>query len=95
MRKIDVTTEAEAVGMDSARLARIERHFARYVDDGRLKGWSVAVTRRSETAYIAHHGLADAEAGRAVAADTQWRIYSRTKAITTVTAMTLFEEGAF
>ena len=31
--------DASEVGFDPARLARIDSHFARYVDDGRLPGW--------------------------------------------------------
>lgn len=95
MRHLELETDPADVGLDADRLARIEQHFARYVADGRLKGWSVAVARRGRLAYLAHHGHADAEAGRVAADDTVWRIYSMTKAITTVALMTLFEEGRF
>jgi CubicO group peptidase (beta-lactamase class C family) len=84
-----IAREAEPgeVGLDAARLERIERHFARYVGDGRLAGWLAVVARRGRIAYVAHAGEA--------ASDTLWRIYSMTKPITSVAAMTLFEEGAF
>ncbi|MFI7211974.1 serine hydrolase domain-containing protein [Micromonospora maritima] len=92
---VAVSTEPDRVGFDSARLARIDEHFARFVDDGRLAGWQIVVTRRGEIAHSATYGLRDREAGTPVEADTLWRIYSMTKPITSVAAMMLWEEGRF
>ncbi|WBC14261.1 serine hydrolase [Micromonospora sp. WMMA1998] len=92
---VAVSTEPDRVGFDPARLARIDEHFARYVDDGRLAGWQIVVTRRGEIAHSATYGLRDREAGTPVEADTLWRIYSMTKPITSVAAMMLWEEGRF
>src|SRR3984957_7060584 len=85
---------AEA-GLDKDRLARIDRHFRRYVDDGRLPGWLLTVSRHGRLVHVARHGHRDAEAGLPVEPDTLWRIYSMTKPVTTVAAMMLYEEGAF
>ncbi len=90
-----VTTDPAAVGMDPDRLARIDTHFARYVDDGRLAGWQVVVARHGAVVHASTHGQRDVEAGRPVQADTLWRIYSMTKPITSVAALQLLEEGAF
>ncbi|GAB3063053.1 serine hydrolase domain-containing protein [Micromonospora schwarzwaldensis] len=92
---VAVSTDPGRVGFDPARLARIDEHFARYVDDGRLAGWQVVVTRRGEIAHSATYGLRDREAGTPVEADTLWRIYSMTKPITSVAAMMLWEQGRF
>ena len=46
---LEVEVEAGEVGFDAARLRRIDRHFARYVDDGRLPGWLVLVSRRARS----------------------------------------------
>jgi len=81
--------------MDAARLERIDAHLARYVDDGRLAGWQVLVTRRGRVVHSSVHGLRDLEAGLPVEPDTLWRIYSMTKPITSVVAMSLYEQGAF
>ncbi|MBF9127766.1 beta-lactamase family protein [Plantactinospora sp. S1510] len=81
------------VGFDPARLARIDAHFARYVDTGALAGWQLMVTRRGEIAHASTYGLRDREAGKPVEPDTLWRIYSMTKPITSVAAMILWEEG--
>ena len=94
MAQLKVEAEPEEVGFDADRLARIDTHFRRYVDDGRLAGWTIAVTRRGRVAHLSHHGQADLEAGRAVAGDTLWRIYSMTKPITSVAALMLYERGA-
>jgi CubicO group peptidase (beta-lactamase class C family) len=83
------------VGLDPARLDRIGRHFARYVDDGRLPGWLITVSRHGRLAYVACYGDRDIEAKLPVETDTLWRIYSMTKPITSVAAMMLYEEGAF
>jgi CubicO group peptidase (beta-lactamase class C family) len=93
----DVADEVapEKAGFDPERLARIDRHFARYVDDRRLPGWQVAVARNGHLAHLANHGYRDVEAGLPVTDDTIWRIYSMTKPITSVAAMLLVEEGAF
>jgi CubicO group peptidase (beta-lactamase class C family) len=83
------------VGFEADRLARIDSHFARYVDDGRLAGWQLLLSRRGKLAHLARRGLRDREAGQPVEADTIFRIYSMTKPITSVAAMMLWEEGAF
>jgi CubicO group peptidase (beta-lactamase class C family) len=88
-----VEVDPGELGFDAARLARIDSHFARYVDDGRLAGWSVAVSRRGRLAHVAHHGLRDLAGGLPVDDDTIWRIYSMTKPVTSVAALMLWEEG--
>jgi CubicO group peptidase (beta-lactamase class C family) len=90
-----VEADPAALGLDPERLARIERHYRRYVDDGRLAGWLVAVLRRGRLVYVQTAGQRDLEAGLPVETDTLWRIYSMTKPITSVAAMMLWEEGAF
>src|SRR3954454_11513116 len=88
------TDPAEA-GFDAERLERIDRHFDRYVDDGRLPGYLALVARGGRVVHVASAGKRDLESGAPVEPDTLWRIYSMTKPITTVAAMMLWEEGAF
>jgi CubicO group peptidase (beta-lactamase class C family) len=83
------------LGFDADRLARLDPHFQRYVDEGRLVGWQLLVGRHGQVAHSSSYGLADREAGTAITDDTLWRLYSMTKPITSVAAMTLWEEGAF
>ena len=37
--ELKVEVDPAEVGFDARRLSRIDRHFARYVDDGLLPGW--------------------------------------------------------
>ena len=87
MLKVDA--DPGEVGLDPDRLRRLDDAFRSYVDDGRLPGWTLAVTRRGKVAHLTHHGLADLDSGRPVGDDTLWRIYSMTKPITSVAAMML------
>jgi CubicO group peptidase (beta-lactamase class C family) len=93
--ELKVDTDAEEVGFDAGRLERIDRHFTRYVEEGRLPGWLIVVTRRGRVTHLSRCGHADVESGRLVEVDTLWRIFSMTKPVTSVAAMMLFEEGAF
>jgi len=87
--------EPEAVGLSADRLARISRWMDDYVESGRLPGCLTAVARDGRLAYLECRGMAVPESGRAVAKDTVFRIYSMTKPIVSVAAMTFFEEGRF
>jgi CubicO group peptidase (beta-lactamase class C family) len=95
MADFGVDVDPGDVGLDAQRLSRIDTHFQRYVDDGRLPGYQVMVSRHGRVAHFASSGLADAEDGRAVEPDTIFRIYSMTKPVTSVAAMMLYEQGAF
>jgi CubicO group peptidase (beta-lactamase class C family) len=92
---LKVEVDPGEVGFAAERLARIDRHFAAYVDDGRLPGWLLAVSRGGKIVHVTTYGDRDKEAGLPVELDTLWRIYSMTKPITSVAAMMLHEEGAF
>jgi CubicO group peptidase (beta-lactamase class C family) len=85
--------DAGAAGLDPAALDRLDLHFARQVDEGRLPGFLVAVARGGRVAHLTVHGLRDVAAGLPVTADTLWRIYSMTKPVTSVAVLTLVEEG--
>ncbi len=87
------TIDPADVGIDPRRLSTLDSHFARYVDDGRLAGWQLAVARRGEVAHTGTYGVLDLESRAPVRADTLWRVYSMTKPITSVALMMLWEEG--
>ena len=90
---LPVEVDAAEVGFSKERLGRIDDHFDRYVDDGRLAGWHAVVTRRGKVVHSASGGMRDEEAGAPVTDDTRWRIYSMSKPITSVAAMMLWERG--
>ena len=82
-------------GFDPDRLRTLDKHFQRYVDDGLLPGWQILVTRDGKVAHESVYGVRDLSTGAPVESDTLWRIYSMTKPITSVAAMSLWEEGRF
>jgi CubicO group peptidase (beta-lactamase class C family) len=95
MGELQVEVDPAEVGFDKARLERIDRLFARYVDQRKLAGWQITVARRGKLAHVSCYGQRDMEAGLPVEPDTVWRIYSMTKPVTAVAAMMLYEEGGF
>jgi CubicO group peptidase (beta-lactamase class C family) len=92
---LQITTDPAEVGFDPARLQRLDRRLARWVDDGQLPGFLVTVARHGHLVHVGRQGLRDVENGLPVADDTRWRIFSMTKPVTSVAAMMLYEEGAF
>jgi CubicO group peptidase (beta-lactamase class C family) len=95
MTTLDVSGDPGELGFSPDRLARIGRHFSRYVDDDLLPGWLVAVSRHGRLAYLETAGHRDVAAGLPVEHDTVFRIFSMTKPVTSVAAMMLYEQGAF
>ena len=67
----------------------------KWVDDDFLAGASAAVMRGSEVIDEVYCGYRDREARAPMTHDTICRIYSNTKPITSVAAMTLYEAGKF
>ncbi len=89
------TVDPAEVGFDAGRLERIAAHLDRYVDDGRLPGVSVLLTRGGQIAYTHRYGQRDCERALPVTADTIYRIYSMTKPVVSIAAMQLYEQGCF
>ena len=91
MRQVD----PDSVGLCAERLKRLDAHLKAYVDDGRLPGWQVLITRRGRIAHNRCYGQRDVEGGKAVKSDSLFRIYSMTKPIVSVALMMLYERGRF
>ncbi|MFM7263266.1 MAG: serine hydrolase domain-containing protein [Acidimicrobiales bacterium] len=95
MPVLSPTADPADLGFDGARLTRIDDHFRKYVDDGRLPGWSLVVARDGEIAHASTYGFADIESKKPLTDDAIFRIASMTKPICAVAAMILWEEGLF
>ena len=89
------TTSPEAVGMSSARLARIAPVMKSYVAQHGVAGISTMISRRGEIVHEEQFGFQDKEAGTPLTSDTVFRIYSMTKPIVSTAVMLLHEEGRF
>ncbi|MCZ0942876.1 MAG: serine hydrolase [Gammaproteobacteria bacterium] len=85
----------EAVGLSSERLERLSAAMQGLVDEGRLAGITTLIARHGKVAHFGTFGAQDMEAGKPMAEDTIFRIYSMTKPVTSVALMLLYEEGRF
>jgi CubicO group peptidase (beta-lactamase class C family) len=83
------------VGLSAEKLDEINQAVDQAVKDGKTAGAIVVVMRKGKVAHFSTHGWQDIEKKRRMQPDTIFRIYSMSKAITTVAAMTLWEEGRF
>ncbi|MFE7071177.1 serine hydrolase domain-containing protein [Streptomyces sp. NPDC057620] len=93
MDQLQQEVDPAEVGLDPAALDRLDRFYARRVNDGLLPGYLVSVSRHGRVAHLTSYGLRDREAGLPVTADTVWRLYSMTKPVASVAALMLHEEG--
>ncbi|MDH7453894.1 serine hydrolase domain-containing protein [Luteimonas composti] len=87
--------EATAVAKPVVDAAHIDAVLRAIVEEGRAVGVSALVHERGREAYFGAFGMADREAGRAMARDTLAQVYSMTKPVTGVVLMSLYDEGLF
>ena len=83
----------EAVGMSSARLARIGSALKADVELGRIPGAVVAVARKGKLVYYEAVGFRDKDAAAPMTTDAIFSIASMTKPMTSVALLQLYEEG--
>ena len=83
-----------APGVDSRRLAVLENSLDQYVEDGRLAGGVLYVSRHGETVLHKAFGWQDRESSIPMNTRSLHRIASQTKAFTSVAIMLLQERGA-
>lgn len=89
---------AEAVtaqGFSPERLKRLDAAIDEQIAAKQLAGGVMAVWRDGRPVVFKAYGQQDIEAGKPMRTDTIFRIASMTKALTTVAAMMLYEEGRF
>jgi CubicO group peptidase (beta-lactamase class C family) len=91
---MDIVHPAEADFSDN-RLSRIRTWMQGYVDSEKLPGIIALVARRGKVVFSECCGMMDIEAAKPMRFDTIFRVYSMTKAITSVALMMLYEQGLF
>ncbi|MBL9214336.1 MAG: beta-lactamase family protein [Opitutaceae bacterium] len=82
-------------GFDPERLGRLDALIQDHIDRGQLAGAVMYVARDGGTVRLRPYGWQDLEGGRPMRADTIFRLASMSKAVTTVAALMLYEEGRF
>lgn len=95
----DGTTDASAAptppGYSAERLARLDAAVNDEIRRGRLAGAVLYLARDGQPVHVKALGQQDIAAGTPMRTDTLFRLASMTKAVTTVAAMQLYEEGHF
>src|SRR5688572_12655942 len=88
-----VTGDAAALGFDPAKLDVARQALAADVASGKIAGAYLLVGRKGKVAFQEGFGLQGPGQTQAPNAETIWRIFSMTKPLVTVVAMTLVEDG--
>ncbi len=85
----------ESAGFSAARLARLDSSMNSWVQQKWLNGSVAFIARRGKVVFHKAYGYNDPDTGAELDKNGIFRIASQTKAITTVAAMMLWEEGKF
>lgn len=80
---------------DSTRMGRIDHVINDAIARGEIPGAVVLVSKNNNTDLLKAYGFADMESGKLMETDTIFRIASMSKAVTSVAAMILYEQGRF
>lgn len=87
------TASPQDLGFSAARLARIAPVIQGEIDKGQYPGAVMLVARKGKVVYFESVGQLDPAGGKPMPKDAIFRLYSMTKAYTSVAAMMLVEEG--
>lgn len=85
----------EEAGFSAARLARMDGVINEYITAQAIPGAVVMIVRRGRIVYHKAYGYSQPDKKALLAKDAIFRIASQTKAITSLAAMMLWEEGKF
>jgi len=89
------TAKPEEVGLNPAALNRLSKALEERIANGHIPGAVALIGRHGKIAYHQSFGRLDPASGAPMTANAIFRIYSMTKAIVSVAAMMLWEEGRF
>src|SRR5918993_1875355 len=90
-----VTADPASAGFSAERLRRVDKAMDDWVKAGYTNGCAGMIVHNGKIVYHKAAGYNDIESKTPLAKDAIFRIASQTKAITSVAAMILFEEGKF
>ncbi len=94
-KKVFTTTQPEAAGFSTPRLARLDSTFNKWVNAGWMNGAVAFIARDGKIVYHKATGFNNLETKEPLESNHIFRIASQTKAVTSVAAMMLWEEGKF
>lgn len=87
--------DGDGSGVIVERLGRIDSAINAEIEAGDIAGAVALIVKNGEVVYHKSFGLADIESRVPMQTDSIFRIASMTKAITSVAAMVLYEQGRF
>jgi CubicO group peptidase (beta-lactamase class C family) len=93
MTALKIEVDPSDAGFAPERLERIDRHFEGYIEQRKLAGWHIAISRSGSVVHSSTRGHRDLAAELPFTDDSVVRMFSMTKPITSVAAMMLYEEG--
>ena len=82
-----------AASFSPAKLQRVGDYIRQEIAAGTIPGAVMLIQQHGHPVYFESFGVRDVASGRPMTADTIFRIYSMSKAITSVAAMMLVEDG--
>jgi CubicO group peptidase (beta-lactamase class C family) len=88
-----MVVEPVSVGMDAGRLAEVERLFDEQIEGGQHPGAALAVYRNGHLVLNCTGGIADAESGRPVTAETIFVLFSSTKPLASLSVLQQIDRG--
>lgn len=91
---VTLTSYAQS-GLSTQRISRIDDVINRHLAAGHIPGATAVIIRHGQVVYNKAFGYADVAARKPMQTDNIFRIASQTKAITSLGAMILWEEGKF
>lgn len=87
--------EAGPLGFDTRRLTRLKGAIEEEIGQRKLAGGVMYIQREGRTALLEAYGQMDIEQKKPMRTDAIFRVASMSKAVTTVAALVLYEEGRF
>lgn len=89
------TVNPSDFGFAPDRLERVKQCLQKFIDEGKIAGTVSLVARRGQVVHFESQGLMNIAEQKPMRTDAIFRIYSMTKAITSMAMMMLFEENGF
>jgi CubicO group peptidase (beta-lactamase class C family) len=82
-----------STSLSRAKLERVGDYIRQEIATGKIPGAVLLIQQHGRPVYFESFGVRDVESKRPMTADTIFRLYSMSKAITSVAAMMLVEDG--
>ena len=83
----------EDVSMSSEELKKVDHVIQKFINDKELAGAVTIIARKGKVIHFSAQGMQDISAAKKMDKDSIFRIYSMTKAVVSVAAMRLVEQG--